>query len=160
MTSGSEFGSGVRMFRVTAFRVGLLAGLVSFFAGAWLLHGALAPTTSSGFNVEVTSTGADVSRNGGTALVIRNKRGSLVQTCNDACDNLHYQAHDDENDYEVRVLDARGACVACDQPRGIMGGYGAWSHRWVIAGERPLKIIVSDRIGRLSWKAAGEVRSQ
>jgi hypothetical protein len=40
-----------------------------------------------------------------------------------------------------------------------MGGYGAWSHRWVIAGEHPLKIVVSDRIGGLAWKAAGEVRS-
>jgi hypothetical protein len=148
-----------RLFRFTAFRVGLLAGAVSFLVGAGLLHAAMAPIRLSGFNVDVVSTGADVSRNGGVTLIIRNRRGSLTQICNGACDNLHYQATDDENDYEVRVLDARGACVACDKPRGIMGGYGAWSHRWVIAGEHPLKIVVSDRIGGLAWKAAGEVRS-
>ncbi|MEO8113913.1 MAG: hypothetical protein ABI655_06005 [Phenylobacterium sp.] len=101
-----------------------------------------------------------MSAGGGASVVVRNKRGALIQTCNGACDDLRYQAHDDENDYEVRVLDARGGCVACDQPRGVMGGYGAWSQRWMIAGRRPLKIVVNDRIGSLSWEAAGEVRSK
>ena len=143
----------------TAFWMGLLFGLAGFLAGAWLFHLWLAPTTAQGFNVDVASLGADVSGNGGRAVVIRNKRGALTQTCNGACDDLHYQAQDDENDYEVRVLDTRGGCIACDRPRGIMGGYGAWSHRWVISGARPLKITVSDRIGRFAWKSAGEVRS-
>jgi hypothetical protein len=143
-------------FRLTAFRAGVLAGLIAFVAGAGLLHVWLRPSTSEGFNVDVSSAGADVSRSGGAALEIRHKRGAVVQTCRGACDDLRYEAHDDENNYEVRVLDARGQCIACDAPRGIMGGYGAWSHRWRIAGGRPLKILVQDRIGRLEWHAAGK----
>jgi hypothetical protein len=146
--------------KLTAFRAGFLLGLATLVAGAWFLNHWLTPAHSSGFNVDVASAGADVSRGGGVVLVIRDKRGSLTQTCRGACDDLRYQAHDDETDYEVRVLDASGACVACDRPRGIMGGYGGWSHRWVIAGQRPLKIVVSDRIGSLSWGAAGEVRAK
>ena len=159
MTSGRQPSAGAGLFRFTAFRTGLLAGVVGFLAAALGLHLWLAPTTSDGFNVDVLSAGADVSRAGGAALVIRSKRGTLTQTCHGLCDDLRYQAHDDENDYEVRVLDPRGGCVACDQPRGAMGGYGAWSHRWRISGVHPLKIIVNERIGRLPWKTAGEVSS-
>jgi hypothetical protein len=146
--------------RMTAFRSGLLAGVVGFVAAAWLLHVWLSPASTADFNVDLVSRGADVSLGGGAALVVSNKRGLLAQTCRGTCDDLRYRAHDDETDYEVRVLDAKGACVACDQPRGVMGGYGTWSHRWLIAGERPLKIKVDDRIGSFSWESAGEVRAK
>jgi hypothetical protein len=138
----------------------VLAGVATLAAVAFGLHQWLAPSRAAGFNVEVVSAGADVTRGGGAVLSVAAKQGSLTQTCNGACDDLRYQANDDEADYEVRVLDSRGACLVCDQPRGVMGGYGAWSHRWVIGGVRPLKIIVTDRIGRFPWKAAGEVHAK
>lgn len=160
MTSPAPGPERRRLLRWTSFRAGLAVGLVAFLAGVWSLHLWLAPARSDGFNVDVTSRGSDVSAGGGASVVVRNKRGAVTQTCNGACDDLRYRAHDDENDYEVRVLDVRGACVACDQPRGVMGGYGAWSQRWLIAGQHPLKIIVNDRIGSLSWETAGEARSK
>jgi hypothetical protein len=149
-----------RRFRITAFRLGLVSGLATLAATLWVLHAWLSPSRSDGFNVDVASRGADVSQSGGAAVVVSHKRGRLTQSCVDGCDDLQFRAHDDENDYEVRVLDAEGACVACDRPRGIMGGYGGWSHRWRIAGEGPLKIRVDDEIGRLGWTSAGEVRSK
>jgi hypothetical protein len=146
--------------RLTPFRAGFLLGLATLVSGGWLLHLWLAPAASNDFNVDVKSMGADLSLGGAAVLVIRDKRGSLTQSCRGTCDDLRYRAHDDETDYEVRVLDANGTCVVCDQPRGIMGGYGAWSNRWVIGGRHPLKISVQDRIGSLPWKAAGEIRAK
>ena len=149
-----------RFFQPTAFRLGFAAGVILFLVGAGLLHLWLAPYRTDGFNVDVASSGADVSLHGGRKLVVRNGRGSLTQICNGACDDLRYRASDDENDYEVKVLDAKDACIVCDQPRGIMGGYGGWSHRWTISGADALKISVSDQIAGTPSRPAGEVRSR
>jgi hypothetical protein len=145
-----------RMFRVTAFRVGFAAGLA-----AWaLIYVVVHPYRAPKFNVEIVSSGLDVSRHGGRRLVVDHGHGSLSQMCNGACDDLWYRASDDENDYVVQVLDAKGACIVCDQPRGIMGGYGGWSHRWSISGAEALKISVSDQIAGTPSRPAGEVRSR
>lgn len=149
-----------RVLRLTAFRIGLVSGLLAFGIVVSALYAMPAADFSDDFNVDVSVAGADVSAAGGAALVISHVRGAVAQTCRGRCDDLRFQAFDDENDYVVRVLDAKGACIACDRPRGIMGGFGRWSHRWVVAGEHPLKIIVSDRIGSLPWRAAGAVHAK
>ena len=157
MSSAVEAGRKRGLLRFTAFRVGFLVGLVTFLSGVWLLHVWMAPYRSDGANVDVAISGEDVTRSGGKMIVIRNQRGSFTQTCNGACDDLKYRASDDENTYVVQVLNKNGACIACDQGRWIMGGYGGWSVRWVVAGEPALKISVSDQIAGTPWRSEGEV---
>jgi hypothetical protein len=148
-------------FRLTAFRLGVAAGLGAFFSLVCLVDALLAPAPGApkpSFDVDIASIGADVSRAGGAALVVRHRDGALIQTCRGRCDDLRYQAYTGETNYDVRVLDPKGACVACDPPRLTGGGYGTM--RWEIAGQRPLKIVVSEPSGPESRRTVGETAAK
>lgn len=143
-------------FRFTPFRTGLIVGLFVALAAPWTI-GALLKAMSPGlgpppFNVQVRSSGADVSRHGGVKVAVEDARGKVVQSCNQVCDDFELDANGGDNSYRVRVLNAAGECVACDEGRYVSGGYGSPIDRWTVSGRDALTVKVST----LRRNAAGE----
>jgi len=130
-----------RLLRPTAFGWGLIAGLASFaliWFGAYLV---LRTGPAPAINVDVTSVGADVTRHGGAKLIVANETGAkFTVTCRDACDDLRFRTLSGENRYGVRVLDAKGDCVACGPAVYTDAGYGAPVWVWRIAGQDRLNV--------------------
>ena len=60
----------------------------------------------------LTTSGADISRAGGAAILVRRLGDRLRQDCRDTCDDLRFENEGSSVD-AVRVLDVRGGCVAC-----------------------------------------------
>ena len=147
-------------FRPTAFRLGVLSGILVLVAGTGLTYAALYPHRAPPFNVEVVSSGTQMTVHKARKLIIGHQRGSITQRCLEACDDLWHRAEDDENTYVVKVLDDGGACLVCDNPRDIMGGYGAWSVRWTVGGDRTLDIVVMDQIAGTPWRRVAVARSR
>lgn len=147
-------------YRPTAFRVGVLSGILALAVGSGVIYGVLHRYEAPEFNVEVVSSGTLMTLRDARQLVISHQRGAVTQSCNEACDDLWYRAKDDENTYSVKVLDADGDCLVCDAPRDIMGGYGAWSVRWDVGRGRALDIVVTDQVAGAPWRPVGVARAK
>jgi hypothetical protein len=93
-------------FRITAFRIGVVAGI----AAPLLVRLSLGPEFHEPvFNVEMASTGADIGRHGGSKVIVSNEQGVIVeQTCRAGCDDLRLQVRSPDNSFRVRVLDSSG----------------------------------------------------
>jgi hypothetical protein len=129
--------------RMLDFAGGFFVGLVVLPLG-----GALALTllilvwpkpTGSTAHFSLSSSGSDISRAGGRVLEVRRVGEALRQVCRDACDDIRLETHDRTVE-SVRVLDARGGCVAC---RDVTGPYQpeARARRWKISGAPQLAIV-------------------
>jgi hypothetical protein len=103
--------------RPTAFRLGVLTGVVLFLVAWWLVYSWTRPTGPvADFDVEVVADGAALTRHGAGQFEVRNPRAILLrQVCNGACDDLSYrvEARGDDS-YGVAVLDPKGRCLSCD----------------------------------------------
>jgi hypothetical protein len=138
---------------MTAFRWGLSIGFLAAILLAGLLWVWMGPELyRPRFNVEVISTGADVSRQGGAKVVVRNEQGIVAeQTCRDQCDDFELRADSGDNSFSVRVLDAAGQSLAGGDEIYVTGGYGAWITRWTVSGADTLQV----RLSTLHHKANG-----
>jgi hypothetical protein len=130
--------------RLTAFRLGLLAGVLTPFA-IWLVaHLAVASWLPAErpprFNVLALANGADVSRHGGVRVVVSNEHATLTQTCSGPCDDLRYEADSGDNVYRLSAYDAAGRCIACDEGQYVSGGYGAGLTRFTLSGAERLTV--------------------
>ena len=133
-----------RRLSLDAFRWGLIAGAV-FPVAVWLALMGLLKLSMPGieaprFNVDMSSVGRDVTRSGGRRVIFANERGSVVQSCNGACDDVRLQESSGDNSYWVRVLDAQGRCVACSRGGYVTNGYGSEVTRLRIDGTDALDI--------------------
>ena len=134
-----------RQLRLGAFGWGLVAGATGPFLIPVILFSALKlwipDLRRPEFNVDVVSVGADVSRHGGSRVVVANERGAVIQTCNDQCDDLRLRESSGDNSYWVRVFDKDGACVACTATGVyVTNGYGAPITRFDVAGAGVLQV--------------------
>ena len=127
------------------FRRGLIAGLLLPLTSSLLIWGLLRITfPSPGFDVEVVSKGAAVTRCGGRSVVVADEGGGITQTCNGACDDLHVQASSGDNSYWVNVLDAQGACIACTGGIYVTSGFGdSGVTRFHVVGGRELDVQIA-----------------
>jgi len=125
-----------RLFTPTAFRVGLLAGVVTS-AAAWATISTLISAQQAGYNVEVLSNGADVSRFGGHKVIVDNEQGVLLtETCNESCDDIGYRARSSgENSYGVRVIDAAGRNLLGPEFKPYVDSDTSTVMRWTLAGK-------------------------
>lgn len=134
-----------RVLRITVFRSGALAGFLATVVSVVALDVWIQPYKPE-YTVEVVSRGADVSRNGGASVVVRNGREGVVlrQTCRDGCDDFRLQAASGDNAVGVDVLDAQGHALTPPQPlEYVTGGYGAWITRFTVADTGGLSVRVT-----------------
>ncbi|MEW5685788.1 MAG: hypothetical protein AB1942_12795 [Pseudomonadota bacterium] len=126
-----------QLFRPSPFRIGLLTGLVLFLAMAGLAYAVSLSMKGSAFNIEASAVGADLDRHGASRIVLSRTHGVMFQqTCLGGCDDLSLRKHVPEGSYELRVVDAKGACVACDGVAGyVAGGSYAGTTRWELKGQ-------------------------
>lgn len=86
----------------------------------------------------LTTSGVDISRAGAAVVVVRRLADTIRQDCRDACDDLRLEDQRDDL-LAVRVLDARGVCVACrDVPQTYLRPV---ARRWSVAGAPRLSIV-------------------
>lgn len=104
-----------RGFRLSAFSAGFAAGLATVAGMVLLLLAApgwlgLRPS----FNLEVLANGADISRAGGTRVVLEDDAGRpiVAATCNGPCDDLGYRLITSDSAHLITVLNARGEQIA------------------------------------------------
>lgn len=89
------------------------------------------------WSVDVAVNGRDVDRHGGARIVFSDGLSRITQRCADGCDDVQFRQSTVEGDYEAKVLDGRGMCVACDNAGYVTNGlYTAL----VIEGENALRI--------------------
>ena len=102
--------------RITAFRIGVLSGVVLFAAAASAIYLMVRDPSPAPYNFEASTAGADLSRHGARIVEVRTTYGSMMrQTCNGRCDDLSYKIKiAGENGLQVMVRDAAGACLSCD----------------------------------------------
>lgn len=81
--------------------------------------------------------GADVTRHGGTRVLIRNEAGSLTQTCNGVCDDLAFVQDSPDNVYTLEVRDAAGRCLLCDEDDYVTNGMETG---WTVGGRDKLAV--------------------
>jgi len=128
----------------TPFRWGLLVGVVLPLASFAAIGGAgrlWAPRPT--YNVQLVSSGADLTRQNGAKLIFSSAKAAVTQTCNGVCDDLRIEENSGgDAAYQVRVLDPQGTCVACSEPRYVTNGYGAPVSTWTIAGASKLQVSV------------------
>lgn len=126
-----------RRVRLTAFRRGVLFGVLSPFVAMLALHWVVGPPLR--FNVQVISVGHDVSTHGGVKVAISSEYGRpITQTCNGPCDDLWVNTVSGDDTYSVKVLDAAGRCVACGGAGYVTNGFLT---RITVAGESRLQIV-------------------
>lgn len=140
--------------RIGPFGTGVLTGLALFVASLLAVYLWLNRYPEPEFNVEVSSNGADISRHGGQKLLVRHAQGSIVQTCNGACDDLRYSGRDDEDTYFISILGPAGQSIVPERGLDVMGGFGALSAKFDIGGANRLEVKLYDRISELPWKPA------
>lgn len=127
---GVKFLGGVLRFSA-GFVLGVLAlpFLAMTLGLAWVAVMSLthpAPDPPQPFRLVVS--GRDVSESAGAVIFLKGAGGVAQQRCRGTCDDLRLEDERGELD-TVRVLDGRGACIAClKQPRSGGGRDGSW---WV-----------------------------
>lgn len=94
-----------------------------------------APDQRDGSRAGFWTVGGDISRSGGTVVVVRETDGALTrQACRETCDDLIVWSGAAKR-VEVRAAD--GECLLC-KDQGLRLPY-TWPKRWALAG-RPLKL--------------------
>lgn len=135
---------GHRIWRLDAFRWGIVVGVTVplVLAGGFHLWLTWASDVSSSpqFNVDVVSTGADLTRYGGRQLVVRHERGRTVQTCRDGCDDLRLEQITTDNVYVVTAVDSDGGILASGTDGYVTGGYGAGISQFDVSGRDQLRV--------------------
>lgn len=81
--------------------------------------------------------GADITRHGGTKVLIRNEAGSMSQTCNGVCDDFAFVQDSPDNVYTLEVRDAAGRCVLCDKGDYVTNGLETG---WTVGGREKLAV--------------------
>lgn len=100
--------------RLTAFRVGLLAGLGLFLAPALMIWLIMRADPEAPYDFEGATVGVDLSRHGARTIeVFDDDRLLLRQTCNGICDDLSYKRSAGEVGMAIHVRDAVGRCLSC-----------------------------------------------
>ncbi|WP_293907484.1 hypothetical protein [Phenylobacterium sp.] len=128
-----------RGWRMTAFRWGLMVGVLSTIAIAGLAWRLLTQSVSD-YAVDVVSLGSDVSRHGGVLLRVSDARGAVQQTCRGECDDLHLQENYGDNAFHLVVLAADGRRLIAGDLGYVDTGYGAPAYRWTLSGHEALKL--------------------
>lgn len=102
--------------RMTAFRIGLLSGVLLFASAASAIYLMVRRPSPPPYNFEASASGADLSRHSARTVEIQTTHAPLMrQTCNGACDDLSYKIKiAGENGLSVLVRDAAGKCLSCD----------------------------------------------
>jgi hypothetical protein len=104
--------------KVLGFWRGWLVGAVStlILGGAYWVWDQLAhpPPGRPYYNAMVRTNGAILSARGGAVLVLRDGYDEITQSCRGRCDDLSLDDSDSPYGYKARLLDAKGACVACE----------------------------------------------
>lgn len=115
--------------KLTAFRIGVLSGLTLFLCaslGTYLLVQSL---DRPRYIFEGTTSGADLTRHGARTIEVETTYGLLTrQTCNGGCDDLSYELGGGDNGVSIRVLDAAGRCLSCDQGVYVTSGRATSLH--------------------------------
>ena len=112
---------------------GVLAAVTLFILILSITH---PPNAPAGPFLLATS-GADISRSGGSVIQVRRQLDEFRQDCRGVCDDVRFEDAKGEL-LVVRVLDARGACVVCRETSGDRPS--AASERWRISGAPRLLI--------------------
>lgn len=124
----------LRSWRPDAFILGLVAGGVVAVGAVWVAW----PFPPFGWwSVSAEVNGHDVDRHGGVSIVLADSLGRIVQRCAGGCDDVRFRQSAAEGDYEVKVLDTRGICVACDNVGYVTNGLPT---DLVISGEDALRV--------------------
>jgi hypothetical protein len=89
----------------------------------------------------LAAAGRDISRAGGAVIQVRRSTDEVRQDCRDACDDLRLEGGRGALK-AIRILDARGNCVSCQD---MSSAYGARAARWRISGSQHLSIQGGDR---------------
>lgn len=130
-----------RFWRPTAFRVGVLTGMVTFVVVSGGIYLAVRQP-SAAFNIQVESSGADLSRHGAHQLEIRRERGPIMrQTCRDGCDDLSFRRKDGGagDVHQVVVLDRAGQCLVCGSGLYTEESGGSLVAKWSVGGDAKLE---------------------
>ncbi|TAJ70701.1 MAG: hypothetical protein EPO51_16560 [Phenylobacterium sp.] len=126
--------NGVRGWRPGAFILGLVAGGAVAVGAVWIAW----PFPPFGWwSVSAEINGHDVDRHGGARIVLSDGLSRITQRCAGGCDDVQLRQSTGEGDYEVKVLDARGVCVACDNAGYVTDGLPT---DLVISGEDALHV--------------------
>ncbi|MDB5476492.1 MAG: hypothetical protein JWP49_2003 [Phenylobacterium sp.] len=128
---------------MTSFRWALVAAFVAtWLVGAGVYLWVEPQFYALPFSVEVISHGDEVSRAGGTRLVVRNGQGPvLTQTCRDACDDFQLQAEASDNAVAVTVFDAKRRPLTPPAPATYVTSGGLT--RFVVADRGGLAVLKS-----------------
>jgi hypothetical protein len=94
--------------------------------------------------VGIEASGADMSAQGVTRVVVRRRSGVVTQTCNGPCDDLRLESrHLSDSVTSIRATNVRGDCVACEEGRGdLLTGR---RDDWTIAGAPRLSVTMVRR---------------
>lgn len=132
--------------RIFKFVAGVIVGLLALPMAAGLaltilvlvviaLGEPAAPAQGAGSHAAFWTEGGDISRSGGTVVMVREIDGSLTrQTCRETCDDLIMWVGAAER---VEVRGADGECLLC-KGQGLRLPFTS-PKRWALAG-RPLKL--------------------
>ena len=130
------------VYRLLRFGSGLAVGAVLFLALLFLGFTFYSDRRSG--DVDLATSGGDISTAGGAKLAIRRNSGVIIQVCNGRCDDLRVTNRGRSNGLEdVRVLDSQGRCIACIQHHAAV--YSGRRDDWKIAGPAPLRITRTNR---------------
>jgi hypothetical protein len=135
-----------RRWRLTAFRVGFLAGfalpLVGVILSLIVIEGLLGQRWPGRYNVEVISRGNEISAHGAARVVVGGEHGSVTQACRGACDDLLIRETSGEDSYRVTILDGRGRRLTCGGIGYVTSGLGL--DRMILGGSSRVTIRSSN----------------
>ena len=128
--------------RAARFAVGFILGLLAVPAavvglGLVVIAGlaALGSGQVAGKPFLLTSSGADISRAGGAAMIVQRGSDTTRLDCRDGCDDLRIE--DEDGGLEaIRVFGGNGDCVVCRTPGDFQGPGNSWS----VSGHPRLKV--------------------
>ena len=90
------------------------------------------------YNVDLAASGAAVSRQGGTVIMVSRESGVLLrQTCIEGCDDLRIRAKSGDDSFGMSAYSAAGECLACDSSVYVTSGA---TTRLRLAGEQRLRL--------------------
>lgn len=126
--------SGTRGRRPGAFILGLFVGALVAASASWIAW-PFPPFGQWSVNAEVV--GQDVDRHGGAHIILSDGLDRIIQHCADGCDDVRLRQSTAEGGYDVKVLDAHGICVVCDNAGYVTNGLPT---DLVISGEGALRV--------------------